>query len=173
MHSLVRKGSPWVVELDSRTGTSSTRWIEAGMAPTRLTARLLAHAEHPGAKVVAVGEPAARIRGGRGWLAALHARGTGPTLREVMRQRDPGEQRALRELHAATRMLPRTQARRGHRPRHRDRCNHDAHQRVVPRQLQHGRRKAVMIARDNLTRERLNRAARVKLKRDGSSEGST
>lgn len=33
-------------------------------------------------------------------------------------------------------------------------------------QLQYGRREAVMIARDNLTRERLNRAARAKLKHD-------
>jgi hypothetical protein len=37
-------------------------------------------------------------------------------------------------------------------------------------QTQHGRREAVMIARDNLTRERLNQAARAKLKHDAQLE---
>jgi hypothetical protein len=95
MHSLaarIARGDRWdeqtVLVLD-----------EAGMAPTRLTARLLAHAEHTGAKVIAVGDPGqlGSVEAG-GWLAALTRRATGPTLREVMRQRDPDEQRALQGL---------------------------------------------------------------------------
>jgi hypothetical protein len=44
---------------------------EAGMAPTRLTARLLAHAEQAGVKVIAVALPGqlGSVEAG-GWLAA-------------------------------------------------------------------------------------------------------
>jgi ATP-dependent exoDNAse (exonuclease V) alpha subunit len=138
------------------------------MAPTRLTARLLAHAEDRGAKVIAVGDPGqlGSVEAG-GWLAALTRGETGPTLREVMRQRDPDEQRALQQL-------------RDGNPDEYLEHKHDAiavHETEVDAlitltdawhtaQLQHGRREAVMIARDNLTRERLNRAARNKLKHD-------
>jgi conjugative relaxase-like TrwC/TraI family protein len=141
---------------------------EAGMAATRLAARLLAHAEHAGAKVIAVGDPGqlGSVEAG-GWLAALTREETSPTLREVMRQRDPDEQRALQEL-------------RDGNPD--DYLDHKQGQITVhdteldalttltaawhAAQIQHGRRDAVMIARDNLTRERLNRAARNNLKND-------
>jgi ATP-dependent exoDNAse (exonuclease V) alpha subunit len=69
------------------------------MLPTRLTARLLARAEQAGAKVIAVGDPGqlGAVEAG-GWLTALTRGETGPTLREVMRQRDRDEQLALQEL---------------------------------------------------------------------------
>jgi conjugative relaxase-like TrwC/TraI family protein len=141
---------------------------EAGMAPTRLTARLLAHAEQTGAKVIAVGDPGqlGSVEAG-GWLAALTREDAEPALRKVMRQRDPDEQRALQEL-------------RDGNPDEYLEHKHDeitVHETEVDAlttltnawhdaQLHHGRHEAVMIARDNLTRERLNRAARAKLKHD-------
>jgi conjugative relaxase-like TrwC/TraI family protein len=142
---------------------------EAGMAPTRLTARLLAHAEQAGAKVIAVGDPGqlGSVQAG-GWLAALTRQQAGPALREVMRQRDPAEQDALQALRDGD-------------PDQYLEHKHDeitVHETEVDAittltvawhdaQLEHGRREAVMIARDNLTRERLNRAARTQLKQDG------
>ena len=141
---------------------------EAGMAPTRLTARLLAHAEQAGAKVIAVGDPGqlGSVEAG-GWLAALARQHTGPALREVMRQRDRDEQQALRALRDGN---PDT-----YLEHKRDQITvHETESDALmtltevwnDAQLQHGRREAVMIARDNLTRERLNRAARAKLKHD-------
>jgi conjugative relaxase-like TrwC/TraI family protein len=73
---------------------------EAGMAATRTTARLLELAERAGAKVVAIGDSGqlASVQAG-GWLRAV-AREVGVLrLTEVMRQRDPGERRALAALH--------------------------------------------------------------------------
>jgi len=73
---------------------------EAGMAATRPSARLLQAAERAGAKVIAVGDPGqlASVQAG-GWLGAVgRALGT-LRLTEVMRQRDPGERRALGALH--------------------------------------------------------------------------
>ncbi len=71
------------------------------MAPTRLTARLFAEAERPGAKVVAVGDPGrlGSVQAG-GWLAAITATDERtPTLREVIRQQDASERDALQALH--------------------------------------------------------------------------
>jgi ATP-dependent exoDNAse (exonuclease V) alpha subunit len=141
---------------------------EAGMAPTRLTARLLAHAEQAGAKVIAVGDPGqlGSVQAG-GWLAALARDETGPVLREVMRQRDPAEQQALQALRDGDpdQYLDH---------KHDEITVHDTELQAITTlatawhdaQLRHGRREAVMIARDNLTRERLNRAARAQLKHD-------
>jgi conjugative relaxase-like TrwC/TraI family protein len=141
---------------------------EAGMAPTRLTARLLAHAEQASAKVIAVGDPGqlSSVEAG-GWLAALTRDESGPTLRQVMRQRDPDEQQALQALRSGD-PDHYLDHKRGQITVHDSEVDalttltdawHEA-------QLQHGRREAVMIARDNLTRERLNHAARAKLKGD-------
>lgn len=141
---------------------------EAGMAPTRRSADLLAYAEASGAKVIAIGDPGqlAPVEAG-GWLAAIDRRHDGPALREVMRQHDRAEQDALEALHEGE---PATYL--AHK--------HDAIT-VHPTEIhallqltdawhaarqQHGNRRAVMITRDSLTRERLNRAARVKLKQD-------
>jgi len=71
------------------------------MAPTRLSARLLEHAAQEGAKVIAIGESfgaAAVCAGGRVAGAVGERIGVG-RLTEVVRQRDPGERRALAALH--------------------------------------------------------------------------
>lgn len=141
---------------------------EAGMAPTRLTARLLAHAERSGAKVSVAGDPGQLGSAeARGWLAALTRDETGPALREVMRQRDPDEQHALQALRDGDpdSFLDRKQDQIAVHDTEVDalitltNAWHEA-------QLQQSRHEAVMIARDSLTRERLNRAARSKLKHD-------
>ena len=70
------------------------------MAATRTTARLLEAAERAGAKVVAIGDPGqlASVQAG-GWLRAVGREVGALRLTEVMRQRDPGERRALAALH--------------------------------------------------------------------------
>jgi ATP-dependent exoDNAse (exonuclease V) alpha subunit len=139
---------------------------EAGTAPTRLTARVFAHAERAGTKVIAVGDPGqlGSVEAG-GWLAALTGDETGPALREVMRQRDPDEQHALQALRDGD---PSSYLERKHDEITIHETEIDALTTLTAAwheaQLHHGRREAVMIARDNLTRERLNRAARAKLK---------
>jgi ATP-dependent exoDNAse (exonuclease V) alpha subunit len=73
---------------------------EAGMAPTRPTARLLEHAARVGAKVIAIGDSGQlpSVLAG-GWLRAVGERVGALRLTEVIRQRDPGERRALAALH--------------------------------------------------------------------------
>ena len=159
-----------------RTGGLDARTVlvldEAGMAPTRYSAALLAHAELAGAKVIAIGDPGqlAAVEAG-GWLAALARGHQGPALREVMRQRDRAEQRALEALHDGD-------------PAPYLEHKQDAivvHETEIAAlmkirddwcvaQREYGCRGAVMVARDNLTRERLNRAARAMRKRDGVLE---
>ena len=142
---------------------------EAGMAPTRHTALLLDVAERAGTKVIAVGDSGqlGPVEAG-GWLRAITRPQASPTVSEVVRQRDPEEREALAALHA------------------RDADTYLAHKHsqttVHATEIEallelagewhsaeqtHGPRNAVMIARDNHTREQLNRAARTKLKRDG------
>jgi ATP-dependent exoDNAse (exonuclease V) alpha subunit len=143
---------------------------EAGMAPTRRSADLFEWAQRAGAKVVAVGDPGqlGAVEAG-GWLAAIGHRQPAATLREVMRQPDPDEQRALQALHDGD---PSTYL--AHK---RDAITvHDTELGALLKltddwhvaQLRHGRREAVMITRDNLTRERLNRVARARLVTDGT-----
>ncbi len=73
---------------------------EAGMASTRQSERLLAHAAAVGAKVVAIGDPGQlpSVQAG-GWLRAIADRVGAVKLTEVMRQRDAGERFALAALH--------------------------------------------------------------------------
>ena len=73
---------------------------EAGMASTRLSEQLLAHAAHVGAKVIAIGDPGqlASVQAG-GWLRTIAERLGAVRLTEVMRQRDPAERLALAALH--------------------------------------------------------------------------
>lgn len=73
---------------------------EAGMAPTRHSARLLQAAEQAGAKVIAIGDPGqlASVQAG-GWLAAVGRAAGVIHLTEVACQRDPAERRALAALH--------------------------------------------------------------------------
>jgi conjugative relaxase-like TrwC/TraI family protein len=74
---------------------------EAGMAPTRLTERLLAQAAGADAKVIAIGDSGqlVSVQAG-GWLRAVGEQIGAHALTEVMRQRNPTERRALGRLHA-------------------------------------------------------------------------
>jgi hypothetical protein len=137
---------------------------EAGMAPTRSSARLLKGAQLAGAKVIAIGDPGqlASVQAG-GWLGFLsHTLGS-LRLSEVMRQRDPTERRALAALHEgrAERYLEWASARgRVATFGERDRALAQALAEWGEATRSVGRAQAVMIARDNDTRERLNDAAR-------------
>jgi ATP-dependent exoDNAse (exonuclease V) alpha subunit len=74
---------------------------EAGMASTREVARLLDAAERCQVKVVAIGDPGQlpSVQAG-GWLGSLGRRFGARQLRQVMRQRDGRERRALAGLQA-------------------------------------------------------------------------
>jgi conjugative relaxase-like TrwC/TraI family protein len=142
---------------------------EAGMAATRTSARLLAHAEHVGAKVIAIGDAGqlASVQAG-GWLRAVGER-VGPLrLTEVMRQRDPGERRALAALHER---IPGRYLDWAQQARRID--TFDTAAAACERSVAEwadavavvGVEQAVLIARDNDTRAALNHAARD-LRRD-------
>jgi conjugative relaxase-like TrwC/TraI family protein len=142
---------------------------EAGMAATRTTARLLEAAERAGAKVVAIGDPGqlASVQAG-GWLRAVGRELGALRLTEVMRQRDRGERRALAALHdrVPDRYLDwATSA--GRIDTFDDAAG--ARERAVVEWAtvvgEVGVDEAVMIARDNDTRQALNTAART-LRRD-------
>ncbi len=141
---------------------------EAGMAPTRLTAELLAYAERADVKVIAIGDPGqlGSVEAG-GWLTPICRRQPGPALHEVIRQRDPGERDALEALHDGE--PEHYLAHKQHAITvHATQAN--ALTALVARwyaaQKDHGLGRAVMIARDNHTRQLLNHAAREQLKRD-------
>jgi ATP-dependent exoDNAse (exonuclease V) alpha subunit len=166
MHALIR-------DLD-RAGGFPDRTVlvidEAGMASTRITAAIFAHAERAGTKVVAVGDPGqlASVLAG-GWLGYVAVHQGGPALRQVLRQRDPGERSALEALHD------------GHPDAYLDYKRdaiavHESEADAIAAPVDqwdaarraHGSDGAVMIARDNQTRELLNHAARQRFKQDGS-----
>ena len=158
-----------LAELD-RTGEIRRRTVvvidEAGMAPTRASAALLAHAERAGAKVIAVGDcgQLGSVEAG-GWLAALSRLMSAPALREVVRQRDPEERRALEALHDGN---PGVYLDHKHDAIaiHATECEAlDAviDQWEIARQELSGGR-AVMICRDNHTRKQVNLVARERLK---------
>jgi hypothetical protein len=136
---------------------------EAGMAPTRLTARLLEHAAQAGAKVIAIGDSGQlpSVLAG-GWLRAvgggfgvLERTGAPPHL-------DPGERRALGALHdglphlyiewaAASGRIDVVRS---------DRIADQAVGEWIAAAAGHAPGQVVMIARDNDTRARLNELAR-------------
>lgn len=91
-----------LIELDGEPLQPRTVLLfdEAGSAPTRPSAELLAQAERVGAKVIAVGDTGQlpSVAAG-GWFAAIAKRLGGPELRQVMRQRDRAERKALEALH--------------------------------------------------------------------------
>jgi conjugative relaxase-like TrwC/TraI family protein len=136
---------------------------EAGMAPTRLTARLLDHAARAGCKVIAIGDSGQlpSVLAG-GWLRAVGDRIGALELTEVMRQRDPGERRALGALHEGRPGLyvdwaiatNRIDVVRG------DAIANQAVSEWIAVAAEQAPGQAVMIARDNETRERLNDLAR-------------
>jgi conjugative relaxase-like TrwC/TraI family protein len=72
---------------------------EAGMASTRETARVMAHAHTAGVKVIAIGDSGqlSSVQAG-GWLGSLSERLGSHELRDVMRQRDPRERQLLAQV---------------------------------------------------------------------------
>jgi conjugative relaxase-like TrwC/TraI family protein len=145
---------------------------EAGTAPTRPSAELFAHAERFGAKVIAVGDSGQlpSVAAG-GWFAAITERLGGPELRQVMRQRDPAERDALEALHDGD-PEPYISLKRDQQAL----TTHDREVDALAALLrdwdharrEHGVAQAVMIARDNATRETLNDCARQLLIRDST-----
>lgn len=136
---------------------------EAGMAPTRLTARLLEHAASAGAKVIAIGDSGQlpSVLAG-GWLRAVGERVGALRLTEVMRQRDPSERRALGALHDGVpgRFLEWADSKGRMDVVSGDALVERAVEQWIPAAAEQGPGQAVMIARDNETRVRVNDAAR-------------
>jgi ATP-dependent exoDNAse (exonuclease V) alpha subunit len=145
---------------------------EAGMAPTRETAVLLEAAERAGAKVIGAGDVGQlpSVQAG-GWFDAIALKLGGPRLRTVIRQRDPGERAALEALHDAHASVYIE-----FKEQQRALTVHDDQDRALSvvldswdrARVEHGLGGAVMIARDNATRARLNEAARARLIRHGT-----
>jgi ATP-dependent exoDNAse (exonuclease V) alpha subunit len=148
---------------------------EAGMASTRETARVMAHAQVAGVKVIAIGDSGqlSSVQAG-GWLGSLTERLGSHELRDVMRQRDPRE-----------RQLP-AQVRRGDPTNYITEKERRGQLQVIEGDVQStgaGERaavaawssrqatcpwgQAVLIVRDNERRERLNAHIRAELQRDG------
>jgi conjugative relaxase-like TrwC/TraI family protein len=167
-----------LIDLDQLGDTLPERCVivfdEAGMAPTRSTARLLETAEQAGAKVVAIGDPGqlASVHAG-GWLRAVGRELGALRLTEVMRQRDPGERRALAALHDLVPDRYLDWAVRAGRIETFD-SRAGAREAAVAEWAamvgEVGVEQAVMIARDNDTRQPLNTAAR-ELRRDQGQLG--
>jgi conjugative relaxase-like TrwC/TraI family protein len=148
---------------------------EAGMASTRETARVMAHARTARVKVVAIGDSGqlSSVQAG-GWLGSLTERLGSYELREVMRQRDPRERQLLAQVRRGdpAHYLTEKSAR-----RHVHIYIGDAqgpgggeHEAVVAwreRQAACPWGQAVLIVRDNQRRERLNALVRSELKREG------
>lgn len=137
---------------------------EAGMAPTRLTARLLEHADRAGAKVIAIGDSGQlpSVLAG-GWLRAVGSRIGALRLSEVIRQRDPGERRALGALHdgAPDKYIAWADSEQGIDVVDGDRVVERAVEEWAVASAAHRPGRAVMLARDNETRAQLNDAARA------------
>lgn len=166
-----------VAEIDRRTQESRRHVApdvvffidEAGMAGTRISARLFAHAEAGGAKIVAVGDAGQlpSVEAG-GWFAALVDDQQGATLRDVMRQRGPEERAALAALHDG---LPERYLNHKAQDITLHATDADALDAAVDRWAQlrqaHGADHAVMIVRDNAAREHLNALARERLRAAG------
>jgi conjugative relaxase-like TrwC/TraI family protein len=158
----------------SETGGLPARTVllldEAGSAPTRPSAELLDQAERAASKVIAAGDPGQlpSVAAG-GWFAAIADRVGGPQLREVMRQRDSAERDALELVHDGD-PAPYIELKRGQHAL----ALHEHEQDAIAAALDqwdtarrtHGLAQAVMIARDNATREILNDRARQLLSRD-------
>lgn len=145
---------------------------EAGMAPTRSTERLLDWAERADVKVVAIGDPGQlpSVQAG-GWLRAIGERAGRHELTTVQRQRDAGERRALGRLHdGASSPYVQWADREGRVVVHAEVRGGLDH--VVARwaevTIEHGTAGAVLIARDNDTRQALNDRARRLLRERGA-----
>ena len=148
---------------------------EAGMASTRETARVMAHARTAGVKVIAIGDSGqlSSVQAG-GWLGSLTKRLGSHELREVMRQRDPRERQLLAQVRRGEPIdYVSEKAARGElqiyvgHVQGADGGEHAAVTRWRERQAACPWGQAVLIVRDNERRERLNALIRAELKRDG------
>ena len=148
---------------------------EAGMASTRETARVMAHARAAGVKVIAIGDSGqlSSVQAG-GWLGSLTERLGSHELREVMRQRDPRERQLLAQVRRGDPTDYITEkAARGHLHVYAgdaQRAVAGEHAAVAAwraRQAECPWGQAVLIVRDNERRERLNALIRAELARDG------
>jgi hypothetical protein len=147
---------------------------EAGMASTRETARVTAHARVAGVKVIAIGDSGqlSSVQAG-GWLGSLTRRLGSYELRDVMRQRDPRERQHLANV------------RRGDPTNYITEKDRTGRLHIIaedPQTANAGERaavaawrerqatciwgQAVLIARDNSRRERLNAMVRAELRRN-------
>ncbi|MGZ6575038.1 MAG: ATP-dependent DNA helicase [Solirubrobacteraceae bacterium] len=148
---------------------------EAGMASTRETARVMAHAQVARVKVIAIGDSGqlSSVQAG-GWLGSLTRRLGSHELREVMRQRDPRERQLLAELHRGNPTKYLTEKDRSGQLQVIEGDVHISsaaeHAAIAiwrERQAACPWGQAVLIVRDNQRRERLNTLMRAELKRYG------
>ena len=162
---------------DSGFGTASAVLIldEAGMASTRETARVMAHARAAGVKVIAIGDSGqlSSVQAG-GWLGSLTRRLGSYELREVMRQRDPRERQLLANVRRGDPTDYITEKHRAGRlhiiaddPQGAGAGERAAVAAWRERQATCPWGQAVLIARDNDRRERLNALVRAELRRHG------
>jgi ATP-dependent exoDNAse (exonuclease V) alpha subunit len=148
---------------------------EAGMASTRETARVMAHARAAGVKVIAIGDSGqlSSVQAG-GWLGSLTKRLGSHELRDVMRQRDSRERQLLAQVRRGDPtdyVAEKTAGGQLHiRTGGAQRASAGEHAAVAiwrERQDACPWGQAVLIVRDNQRRERLNALIRAELKRDG------
>ena len=148
---------------------------EAGMASTRETARVMAHARAAGVKVIAIGDSGqlSSVQAG-GWLGSLTKRLGSHELRDVMRQRDPRERQLLAQVRRGDPTdYTAEKTARGHSHIYAgDAQGHGGGERAAvtawrSRQAECPWGQAVLVVRDNKRRERLNALIRAELKRDG------
>jgi conjugative relaxase-like TrwC/TraI family protein len=144
---------------------------EAGMAHTRVSAAVVDRAVSANVKVVAIGDSGqlSSVQAG-GWLGALSRRLGSHELREVMRQRDPVERRALAKVHRGE-PDPYLKIKRD-RAELRVVCGREPGRDAEGLLIEawaaaceaNQYDEAVMICRDNVRRERLNELARTHLR---------
>ena len=157
------------------TGPAVLILDEAGMASTRETARVMAHAQTAGVKVIAIGDSGqlSSVQAG-GWLGSLTRRLGSHELRDVMRQRDPRERQLLAQVRRGdpTNYITEKAARGQLQVFDGDPQSASAGERAAvaawrERQATCPWGQAVLIVRDNQRRERLNALIRAELERDG------
>jgi conjugative relaxase-like TrwC/TraI family protein len=148
---------------------------EAGMASTRESARVMAHARAARVKVIAIGDSGqlSSVQAG-GWLGSLTRRLGSHELRQVMRQRDPRERQLLAQVRSGdpTNYITEKDRRRQLQVIEADVQRTGAGERAAvawwrSRQAECPWGQAVLIVRDNQRRERLNALVRAELQRDG------
>jgi conjugative relaxase-like TrwC/TraI family protein len=147
---------------------------EAGMAHTRVSAVVIERAMAANVKVIAIGDSGqlCSVQAG-GWLGALTRRLGSHELREVMRQRDPRERRALAKVHRGQpESYLKLKLERGELHEFAGRePGLEAEQALVGRWAAahecYGPTEAVMVCRDNARRARLNELARARLREQG------